>query len=96
MSQERVEGAGESEQAAPEGGRAQTKPLRLAMGAAAVGFLAGMLIPTTRTEDEKLGPMADDVKARARQTGRETLERGRQVALEAAGTTQRGGRKHRS
>ena len=34
---------------------AQENPLGLAVGAVAVGFLAGMLIPSTRVEDEKLG-----------------------------------------
>ena len=37
-------------------GLAQENPLGLAIGSVAVGFLAGLLIPTTRVEDEKLGP----------------------------------------
>ena len=45
-----------------------------------------MLIPSTRVEDEKLGPMADDVKERAKQTGQEALEHGKQVAQDAAET----------
>ena len=61
-------------------GVAQENPLGLAVGAAAVGFLAGMLIPSTRVEDEKLGPMADQVK----ETGQEALERGKAVAQETA------------
>jgi len=40
---------------------AQDNPLGLAVGAVAVGFLAGMLIPSTRVEDEKLGAMSDEV-----------------------------------
>src|ERR1700709_2373040 len=43
-------------------GVAQENPLGLAVGAVAVGFLAGMLIPSTRVENEKLGPMRDPVK----------------------------------
>ena len=43
-------------------GIAQENPLGLAIGAAAVGFLAGMLVPSTRVEDERLGPVADQVK----------------------------------
>jgi ElaB/YqjD/DUF883 family membrane-anchored ribosome-binding protein len=65
-------------------GVAQENPLGLAVGSLAVGFLAGMLIPSTRVEDEKLGPMADDVKDKVKETGQEALERGKQVASDAA------------
>ena len=65
-------------------GVAQENPLGLAVGAAAVGFLAGMLVPSSRVEDEKLGPMADRVKEQAKETGQEALERGKQVAQSAA------------
>jgi uncharacterized protein DUF3618 len=65
-------------------GIAQENPLGLAVGAAAVGFLAGMLVPSSRVEDEKLGPMADKVKDQAKETGQEALERGKQVAQSAA------------
>ena len=61
-------------------GIAQENPLGLAIGAAAVGFLAGMLIPESRMEHEKLGPMADQVKDQIRETGQEALEHGKQVA----------------
>jgi ElaB/YqjD/DUF883 family membrane-anchored ribosome-binding protein len=66
-------------------GLAQENPLGLAVGAVAVGFLAGLLVPSTRIEDERLGPVADQVKDRARETGQEALQRGREVAQEAAG-----------
>jgi gas vesicle protein len=73
---------------------AQENPLGLAVGAVAVGFLAGMLIPSKRVEDEKLGPVADDVKDRAKQTGQEALERGKQVAQDAADTAKESGQQH--
>ena len=60
-------------------GLAQENPLGLAVGAVAVGLLAGLLV-----EDEKLGPMADRVKEQARETGQEALERGKEVAQSAA------------
>jgi ElaB/YqjD/DUF883 family membrane-anchored ribosome-binding protein len=79
-------------------GVAQENPLGLALGAAAVGFLAGMLVPSSRVEDEKLGPMADRVKEQAKETGQEALERGRDVAQSAAqsaaDTVSEEGRKH--
>lgn len=65
-------------------GVAQENPMGLAIGAAAVGFVAGMLIPSSRVEDEKLGPMADQVKQQAKETGQEALEHGKQVAQSAA------------
>ena len=65
-------------------GIAQENPLGLAVGAVAVGFLAGMLIPSTTVEDEKLGPMADQVKDQIKDTGQEALEHGKAVASETA------------
>ena len=63
-------------------GVAQENPLGLALGSFAVGFLAGMMAPSTRLEDEKIGPVSDQIKDTARSTGHEALERGRQVAQE--------------
>jgi gas vesicle protein len=71
-------------------GIVQENPLGMAIGAAALGFLAGMLVPSTRIEDERIGPVADQVKEQARQTGQEALEHGREIARETAETaTQR-------
>jgi ElaB/YqjD/DUF883 family membrane-anchored ribosome-binding protein len=71
---------------------AEENPLGLAVGAIAVGFLAGMLIPSTRIEDQKLGSISDEVIERAKDTGQEALERGKQVAQDAAATAQESGR----
>jgi len=65
---------------------AQQNPLGLAIGAAAVGFLGGLLIPTTELEDEKVGPMADQIKDRARDAGQELIDRGSAVASDAMDT----------
>jgi ElaB/YqjD/DUF883 family membrane-anchored ribosome-binding protein len=65
-------------------GLAQENPLGLAVGAAAVGFLAGLAVPSTRVENERLGPVADQVKDKVKETGQEALDRGRQVAQEVA------------
>ena len=73
---------------------AEENPLGLAVGSIAVGFLAGMLIPSTRVEDERIGPLADDVKDRAKQTGQEALERGKQVAQDAAETAKESAQSH--
>jgi Protein of unknown function (DUF3618) len=65
-------------------GLARENPLGLAIGAVAVGLLAGLAVPSTRVEDERLGPVADQVKDRVKETGQEALDRGRQVAQEVA------------
>jgi gas vesicle protein len=67
---------------------AQENPLGLAIGAVAVGFVAGMLIPSTSVEDEKIGPMADQLKERAKETGQEALDHGKQVAQDVAQSAQ--------
>jgi hypothetical protein len=93
---EKVSGAGSKiSNSTPDGGDvkqgtrraagvAQENPLGLALGAVAVGFVGGMLIPSTRVEDEKIGPMADQVKEKAKETGQEAMERGKEVARQAA------------
>jgi gas vesicle protein len=65
-------------------GLAQENPLGLAVGAAAVGFLAGMLIPSTAVEDERLGPIADQVREQVEETAQEAVGRGQQVLSETA------------
>jgi hypothetical protein len=67
-------------------GLAKENPLGLAIGAVAIGFLAGLAVPSTRVEDEKLGSVADQVKDRVKETGQEALDRGKQVAQEVAST----------
>ncbi len=69
-------------------GLAQENPIGLALGAVAVGFVAGLLVPSTRVEDEKLGEASDQVVEKAKQTGQEALEHGKQVAQETAQSAQ--------
>jgi len=65
-------------------GVAQQNPLGLGIAAVAGGFLLGMLIPSTKVEDEKFGQTATDVKERVKETAQEAVEHGKQVAQEAA------------
>jgi gas vesicle protein len=65
-------------------GIAQENPIGLTVGSVAVGFLAGMLLPSTRVEDEKLGEVSDQVTEQIKATAQEAGERGKQVAQEAA------------
>ena len=80
-------------------GVAQQNPLGLALGSIAAGFLLGMMLPSTRLEDERMGAAADQVKELAAEVGhdamehgkdlaQEAIDRGTEVAKEAAGTVQ--------
>jgi hypothetical protein len=77
-----VPDTGQVKHGAQKVGLSRENPFGLAIGAAAVGFLAGLLLPSTRVEDEKLGEASDEVIDRVKETGQEALERSRQVAQE--------------
>jgi len=65
-------------------GIAEENPLGLALGGVAAGFLAGMLLPSTRMENEKVGPIASEVRQKAVEAGEEAVERGKDVAGQVA------------
>ena len=67
-------------------GVAQQNPLGLAVSAVAAGFLVGMLLPSSRVEDERIGATADEVKEHAAAVGQEALEHGKQIAKDVAQT----------
>jgi hypothetical protein len=71
-------------QARRAAGVAQQNPLGLAVGAVATGFLVGMMLPSSRVEDRRMGAVADEVKEHAAEVGQEALEHGKQVAKEVA------------
>jgi ElaB/YqjD/DUF883 family membrane-anchored ribosome-binding protein len=73
-------------------GIAKENPLGLAIGATALGFVAGLLIPSTKVENERIGPVADQVKDQAKEKGQEAVERGKHVAEQAAETVKEEGR----
>ena len=93
--------AGQAAQAARKGaGIAKENPLGLAIGSIAAGFLLGMALPTSRIEDEHLGPISDQVKDQAREVGSEAIEHGQELAHDAAQaaaeTTKETGQEHAS
>lgn len=65
-------------------GMALENPLGLAIGAAAVGFLAGLMMPVTDYERETIGPIRDDLVDKAQQIGSDALEHGKAVLQETA------------
>ena len=63
---------------------AERNPLGLAIGGVAVGFVAGLLLPSTRIENEKMGEMSDRVVDAVKETAGDAVESGRHVAQDAA------------
>ena len=63
---------------------AERNPLGLAIGGAALGFVAGLLLPSTRVEDQQMGEMSDKMIDAAKETASEALESGKQVVQDAA------------
>lgn len=61
-------------------------PLAVGAGFLALGVLAGMLLPSTRKEDELVGPSRDRLVHRARDVAEDAVERGKHVARTAADT----------
>jgi hypothetical protein len=59
---------------------ARSNPIPIAMGALALGALAGVLLPSTRAEDERIGPMADDLKHEGLDAGGDAVPGGREAA----------------
>jgi len=73
---------------------AERNPLGLVVGGTAVGFLVGLLVPSTRVEDEHIGEMASELKDTAREAGQDALERGKDVAQSALETVNEEGTQH--
>jgi gas vesicle protein len=70
---------------------AHSNPLGLAIGASAIGFVAGLLVPSTRLEEEHLGEAATRVRETATEAGHEALERSKDVAQSAMETVKEEG-----
>ena len=64
----------------------EERPLALGAAAIALGVVAGLMIPSTRKEDELMGETRDRLVERAKEVGGEALEKGKQVAHVAVDT----------
>ena len=71
--------------AAGKVGLSKENPLGFAVVGVALGFIAGTLIPGTSAENEKLGPLSDEVTDKAKEAAHESFERGKAVAQDALG-----------
>ncbi len=66
------------------GSVSEKNPLGLAIGALAVGFLAGLAAPVSELERRTVGPLRDDLIERAKSAGSDAIEHGKQVLQEKA------------
>ncbi|HKU67430.1 MAG TPA: hypothetical protein VJP85_06635 [Candidatus Baltobacteraceae bacterium] len=57
-------------------------PIGMLIAGAAVGFLIGLALPVSRFESERIGPIAHDMKDKARQAGNEVVRRSGEVIKE--------------
>jgi hypothetical protein len=62
---------------------ADEQPLTVGLGFLAIGVLAGMLLPSTRKEDELVGPTRDRIVNRTREAAEDAVHRGKEVAHRA-------------
>jgi ElaB/YqjD/DUF883 family membrane-anchored ribosome-binding protein len=62
------------------GNAVEQYPLAVGIGFAALGVLAGVLLPRTRREDQLLGEHSDQLVDAAREKGQEMFESGKEVA----------------
>ena len=65
---------------------AERNLLGLVLGGVAVGLMAGLLLPSTRIEDERMGEISDRVVDAAKETATDALESSKQVVRDAAGS----------
>jgi len=63
---------------------AKANPMALAVGALVLGAAAGLALPSTRVEDERIGPVADDLRERGAEKAAETVQQGREAISETA------------
>lgn len=79
-------------------GIAQENPLGLAVGATAIGFVVGSLLPSTRVEEERIGPIAAQAREQVSDLASEAVEHGKQVAQDtvqaATETAKESGHEH--
>jgi hypothetical protein len=61
-------------------------PLGLALGALAIGFLGGLLLPSSAIERERIGPLGDEIAGRLKDTADEVVDAGKTIMNETLAT----------
>ena len=77
--------AKESSQTAASGAKnyLEKNPLGLALGAIAVGFLIGLVVPMGELEREKVGPVGETIGRQAKGAASDLVTQGKTVVLAA-------------
>ena len=82
--------AGTASNVLPDGERvgrlkdtAERNPLGLAVGGVALGFVAGLLLPSTRVENKAMVETSDKITDAVKETASDAIESGKQVAQDA-------------
>ena len=70
---------------------AERNPLGLAVGGSALGFVAGLMLPSTRVEDRTVGEASDKLIDSVKETAGEAVESGKHVAHDAADSAKQQG-----
>jgi len=65
-------------------GMAVENPIGLMIGGLAAGFLAGLMVPASRFENEQIGDVADNLKEQIKATGQEAVQHGKAVMQDVA------------
>jgi hypothetical protein len=73
---------------------AMENPLGLALGALAVGFLGGLMLPVSDVERERIGPLREDIKGRAQAAVSEAVDAGRAMLDETIASVTESAQKH--
>jgi hypothetical protein len=73
---------------------AMENPLGLALGALALGFLGGLLLPVSDLERERIGPVREQIADRAQAAVAEAVDAGKSVLQETLATASESAQKH--
>lgn len=77
-------------------GAVRENPLGLFFGALAVGFLTGWLVPASDIENERLGPIGDQLKQTAQAASGQILEQGKAVVRDTVDAAKQSAVEHGS
>jgi len=69
-------------------------PIGVLLGAVAVGFLVGSLLPSTPVEDERLGALKGTLQARTQTMGAQAVEHGKAIIRDTLEAAQQSAQQH--
>jgi hypothetical protein len=68
----------------------QEDPLKVGAATLALGFVAGLVLPSTRKENELMGEQRERLLERAKEAGQEALDKGQRVVVQAVASVRKG------